>query len=90
MKKLSNGKKLASIASSTKTSKPKIAKKTITALVLALFRKDPTIKSKAMIEKVKAEFPKSAFQLSHYSWFKYQIKNKKYPMPSNIVEALKA
>lgn len=74
------------VAKKSKKSTPKM---TITSLVLRLFKNDPTIKGKAMVEEIKAEFPKSAFSIAHYSWFKYQIKNGKYNMPESVVEALK-
>jgi len=65
-----------------KTSKVKIKsnlpKKTITNLVLNIFKRQPSIKSKEMIEIVKKQFPKSKFNVYHYSWFKYQIKNGRY------------
>jgi len=68
----------------------KATRKTITSLVLQLFKKDPKISSKEMIEKVKRDFPKSHFQLTHYSWFRHQIIRKgKYNLPSSVVSAMK-
>ncbi len=78
-----------SMRAKAKKEKSKAPVKTITALVLKLFKVDPTIKSKVMIEKVKKDFPKSKFQLSHYSWYKYQIKNEKYVMPKNVLDILR-
>ena len=54
------------------------SKKTISTLVLSLFKNHPSIKSKEMIERVKALFPKSKFNVYHYSWYKYQIKKGRY------------
>ncbi len=76
---------------STKKSQEKnIEKKngTITSLVLRLFKIDPEIRSVEMITKVKKTFPKSAFKLSHYSWYKYQIKKGRYNLPSRIISQL--
>ena len=50
----------------------------ITTLVLSLFKSTPKIKSKEMIEIVKDHFPKSKFNVYHYSWYKYQIKKGRY------------
>lgn len=52
--------------------------KTITSLVLKLFDVNPKIKSNEMIGEVKKKFKNSKFKLSHFSWFKYQIKKGKY------------
>lgn len=79
----------ATKAVEVKASTPKVVKNTITQLVLRLFNEDPSMKSKEMIEKVKKSFPKSKFQLSHYSWFKYQIKNEKYSVKPATLQALK-
>ena len=53
-------------------------KKTISSVVLATFKNNPTIKSKDMIEIIKKQFPESKFNVYHFCWYRYQIKNGRY------------
>ncbi len=71
-----------------KSKKYNLPKSTITSLVLKLFKNNPKIKSNEMIEKVKKDFKQSKFKLSHYSWFKYQIKKGKYNLSPKVVNQL--
>lgn len=67
------------VVKSTKTNKaPSTPKKTISSLVLNEFRNNPTIKSAEMIDKVKKFNPKSAFNVYHFCWYRYQIKKGRY------------
>jgi len=61
-----------------KVRKSKLKYESITRLVLHLFNVKPTIESAEMEKEVKRYFPKSKFHNTHFSWFKYQIKNGRY------------
>lgn len=72
-----------------KVSKHKKLKMSITQLVLNTFRKDPEITFEGMTEKVLKLNPKSAWKGSHFAWYKYQIREGRYSLPSDIVKKIK-
>ena len=75
MKKLANKTEIKLENLKSVEAKPK---KTISQLVLNLFKTQPEIRSKEMIEQVKKLFPESKFNVYHYSWYRYQIKKGRY------------
>ena len=62
----------------SKTKKTQKSTGSITSRVMILFKRNPKIKSAEMIQLIKEDFPKSKFNVYHYSWFKYQIKKGRY------------
>ena len=64
-------------------------KMSITQLVLNTLRKDPEITFEGMTEKVLKLNPKSAWKGTHFAWYKYQIREGRYSLPSDIVKKIK-
>ena len=55
----------------------KEAKRTIKAVVVEAFAKDPGATNEELTRAVKAEFPQSAFDAKHASWYRMQLKSGK-------------
>lgn len=51
-------------------------------LVLTTIAKTPTIDYEAITKLVKAAFPTSKWQASHWAWYKHQIKIGSYTLPT--------
>jgi hypothetical protein len=53
---------------------PIAAKRTIKQVVIEVFAANPTIKNADLIAAVKKEYPTSAFNEKHASWYRWQAK----------------
>ncbi len=73
-KQTKNGKKPAATPAAT-TPKPETEqKRTIKQVVIETFAKNSAATNDEMIAAVKAEFPKSAFNDNHASWYRSQAR----------------
>jgi hypothetical protein len=57
-----------------KKKRPLEAKRTIKQIVIEVFAANPTIKNADLIAAVKKEYPSSAFNEKHASWYRWQAK----------------
>jgi len=53
---------------------------TISNFVVETLSASPTLSNQALVDKVKKQFPWSAFQTSHATWYKYQIRKGRYQL----------
>ena len=66
--------------SSKKSSKKSTAKKkdTIISTVVSIFKATPGISSEACVKKIKSKFPSSAFDDSHYTYYRHKVQKEPY------------
>ncbi len=74
---LEGKRKAAEAARPAEKPRPESARRTIKAAVIEIFRRNPGATNAELTAAIKAEFPESAFNAAHASWYRMQLKSGK-------------